>query len=93
MQTTADHVIAKCGGFKRVSEWLGLDLSTVYRFTYTRKNGGTGGVIPAQYQTTLLAKARENDIDLKPDDFFVVASDTPSTAPAAHPEPQKARAS
>lgn len=84
MQTAADHVIAKCGGFRQVSEWLSLDLSTVYRFTYPRENGGTGGIIPAQHQNTLLAKARENDVDLKPDDFFVTGGDAPPISPPEH---------
>lgn len=88
MPTVAEHVIEKCGGFKQVSEWLGLDLSTVYRFTYPRSKGGTDGVIPAQHQGVLLAKARENQIDLRPDDFF----DAPPTAPSES-EPSEAKAS
>lgn len=81
MQTVAENVIAKCGGFKQVSEWLGLDLSNVYRFTYPRTKGGTDGVIPAQHQAVLLAKARENGLDLCPDDFFETSPDaTPAPA-------------
>jgi hypothetical protein len=80
MPTVADHVIEKCGGPKVVSEWLGLDLSNVYRFTYSRSNGGTDGIIPAKHQAALLTKARENGIDLRPDDFFV--TDDPPTSPS-----------
>lgn len=75
MRTAADHVIEKCGGFKQVSDWLGIDLSAVYRFTYPRERGGTDGVIPARHQTALLQKARENGVDLCPNDFFVAPTD------------------
>lgn len=69
-QTIAGQVISKCGGVKRVSDWLGLDLSAVYKFTYPRAKGGTDGVIPARHQAVLLQKARETGVDLKPEDFF-----------------------
>lgn len=92
MPTDADHVspvaqavIEKCGGFEAVAGWLRLHLSNVYRFTYPRSRGGTGGLIPAKYQATLLAKAREANIDLQPLDFFqvtTVPSDDPSTEPS-----------
>lgn len=72
MRTAAEQVIEKCGGVQNVAEWLGLDLSTVYRFTYPRERGGTGGVIPANHQAPLLQKARDNGVDLRPDDFFVL---------------------
>lgn len=70
MQTVADHIIEKCGGYKNVAEWLGLNISSVYRFTYPRSKGGTDGLIPAEHQAPLIVKAREHGIDLGPDDFF-----------------------
>lgn len=85
MRTAADHVIEKCGGFKQVSEWLDLDLSAVYRFTYPRERGGTDGVIPARHQAMLLQKARENGVDLRPDDFFVSPVDEAPPAPERAP--------
>lgn len=66
----AARVIAKCGGYRTVSDWLGLSVAQVYKFTYAREKGGTGGLIPADHQPTLLKIARENDIALTPDDFF-----------------------
>lgn len=66
----AKHVISKCGGHKLVSDWLGVRLSTVYRFTYPKDQGGTGGLIPARYQQVLLTKAAELGIELDPTDFF-----------------------
>jgi len=72
MQTSlvASRVITKCGGYKTVAEWLGLSISRVYRMTYPKSRGGTGGLIPAEHQQTLLRKAQDEDIALCPDDFF-----------------------
>jgi len=82
MRTAADQVIEKCGGVKRVAEWLDLELSTVYRFTYPRSQGGTDGVIPARHQPVLLQKARENAVDLRPEDFFVMPDGSSDPEPA-----------
>lgn len=70
LSTPAERVIVKCGGHQIVADWLGLDISRVYRFTYPKDAGGTGGIIPANHQPTLLQKAREEGKDLSPADFF-----------------------
>lgn len=70
MSTPAQHVIAKCGGHQRVADMLGVHVSTVHRFSYSRDSGGRGGYVPARYQQQLLDKARSAGIDLRPDDFF-----------------------
>ena len=86
-QTVAGRVIEKCGGFRQVAEWLGLDLTSVYRFTYPRERGGTGGLIPSKYLTPLVQKAQENGIDLQGNDFV-----SPPTAPqSAEPQPEEAQ--
>jgi len=66
----AESVIRKCGGPVRVAGWLGLSVTQVYRWTYPRERGGTGGVVPARRQGELLAKAQAAGIDLTPADFF-----------------------
>lgn len=68
--TIADSIIRKCGGHAQVAAWLGLSLTQVYRWTYPRERGGTGGLVPARRQAALLAKARQAGIDLDPADFF-----------------------
>lgn len=70
VSASASTVIEKCGGHAAVAEILGINLSSVYRFTYPRERGGTGGLIPTRYQRTLLAAARERGLDLTPEDFF-----------------------
>ena len=75
----AENVISKCGGIKKVREWLGVNLSTVYRFTYPRERSGTDGIIPAHHQVVLLRKAQEHGIDLGPADFFVAPASSSSS--------------
>lgn len=70
LSPVAANVIKICGGYERVAQWLGLNLSTVYRFTYSRADSGTGGLIPAKYQAVLLTKARRAGIDLRSKHFF-----------------------
>lgn len=77
----AKSIIDKIGGHSVVAEWLGVSVTQVYRFTYSKKKGGTGGLIPARHQQILLDKAAIADIDLVPADFF-----------SAPPQPGKAAA-
>jgi hypothetical protein len=51
----------------------GVDVSRVYRWTYAKDVGGTGGHVPTKHQQTLLDRAREAGIDLSPHDFFEAA--------------------
>jgi hypothetical protein len=66
----ARRVIGKCGGPRRVAEWLGISVVSVYRMTYPKRRGGTGGLIPARHQAALLRRAAREGVDLAPADFF-----------------------
>jgi hypothetical protein len=70
MNTPAEHVIRKCGGHQAVAEMIGVDVTRVYRWTYSKDRGGTGGFIPARHQRALLEKAKAAGKNLKPEDFF-----------------------
>jgi hypothetical protein len=70
MSNVAEVLIEKCGGHQAVAEMLGVDISRVYRFTYPKSKGGTGGLIPAWHMPTLIEKARLRGIEIGPDDFF-----------------------
>lgn len=70
MSNAAEHIIRKCGGAARVAEMLGMDVSSVHRWTYPRDKKGAAGRVPSKRQAELLAKAREAGIDLTPGDFF-----------------------
>lgn len=92
MSNAATNVIRKCGGPQAVSAMAGVNVSNVHRWTYPKERGGTGGVVPAKHQQTLLRKAREAGIALEPGDFF---DEAPAAPPRRRPRraPAEARAS
>ena len=66
----ASTVIEIMGGPTAVAEIVGVHRTRVSKWQSPKHKGGTGGLIPIWHATRLLEKARELDIDLKPDDFF-----------------------
>lgn len=73
----ADRVIKKCGGHRAVADHLGVALSVVYRWTYPRARGGTGGSIPTRPREALIRAAQAGIFDLRADDLV----DLPSAPP------------
>lgn len=69
----ARSILAKIGGVEVASKVTGKHVSRIYRWTYSRAKGGTGGVIPHDDATKLLEYARQNGIELTADDFFASA--------------------
>ena len=73
MSTVAERIIKKFkGGESEIAELLGCDISRVYRWTYPKNRGGTGGTIPQKRQVELLQKAPLKGVSLSPADFFDV---------------------
>lgn len=68
--TPAFRVIQKCGGFAETASIVGKSESWVYRWTYAKDNGGTGGSIPKAAQDALLEAASRGEVDIRPADFF-----------------------
>lgn len=56
-RTQADVVVRKFGGANRLAKLLGVEPSTVYRWTYAKADGGTDGVIPGRRLRQVLALA------------------------------------
>lgn len=74
MTSIASHIIQRLGGASAVSAHLGLNISTVCRWTYPREVGGSAGLIPSRWHHPLLEMAHEKGIDLSPSDFFYAPS-------------------
>ncbi len=70
MLNPASHIIALLGGPQATAELAGVHISRVFRWTYPKARGGTGGLVPAQHQQHLLDSARARGIALEPADFF-----------------------
>lgn len=83
MDTSAEHIIRKCGGVQAVADLLGIDTTSVHKWKYPRARGGTDGRVPTGRQTELLRLARAAGVDLTPADFFVGSGPAPSDFPAA----------
>lgn len=70
----AHTVIQTLGGFEAVSKITGKHISRVYRWTYPKGRGGTGGYIPQTDAEKLLAHAKAKRIRLSAADFFAAPS-------------------
>lgn len=62
--TPASEIIDRCGGFKVVADWLGLDRSGVQRWTYPAPKG-SGERVPTQHWASLIRKASEAGIQIE----------------------------
>lgn len=70
MLNPAKNVFEKIGGPTEAAKMVGVERSTAYRWGYPKDKGGTGGLIPAEYQRVLLERARDRGLHLTPSDFF-----------------------
>ena len=61
--TPASQIIERCGGFKAVAEWLGLERTAVQRWTYPHPKG-TGERVPMKHWTALVEVARAHGFEV-----------------------------
>jgi hypothetical protein len=85
--TPASDIIARCGGFKTVADWLGLERTAVQRWTYPAPKG-TGEQIPMKHWSVLIEAARAHGVDvtlaeLMPADVARIAADEAAERSAA----------
>lgn len=73
----AERIIAKFGNANVLAEAIGYERSTVYRWTYPKKKGGTGGFIPTRAQRHVRYAAKRLGIKLTPSDWFPEADEGP----------------
>ena len=96
MLNPASRIVALLGGPQTTAELAGVHISRVFRWTYPKARGGTGGLVPARHQQRLLDQARARGIALEPEDFFRRSSveerdtgersGTQRSADSTHPE-------
>ncbi|MEW9304512.1 hypothetical protein [Labrys neptuniae] len=80
-------VIKKVGGVEIVSTITGRSTARVYRWTYPKSHGGTGGFIPHEEALKLLDHAKANGISLTASDFFDVSPAAPQIVPPSQERP------
>ncbi len=66
----AQKVIKKFGGVRVLAEAIGMQTPGVYKWTYEKERGGTGGLIPSDKQVEVVAAAKRLNVDLSASDFF-----------------------
>lgn len=66
----AERIIEKCGGVKATAEIVGKSESWVYRWTYDKDKGGTGGTVPRSAQEKIMRAARDGTVPVRAEDFF-----------------------
>lgn len=76
-KSQAERIIAKFGGARRLAiilkqadESQALNPSSIYRWTYPKEKGGTGGVVPTAALPLLIKAARLEGIFLTPEDLY-----------------------
>jgi len=85
--TTATDIIKRCGGFKAVADWLGLERTAVQRWTYPHPKG-TGDQIPMKHWAPLIEAAAANGkevtlTELMPEDVAKIAAEAPAVVEQA----------
>ncbi len=64
MQWDAKNIIEKFGGIKALAEAIGKDPATIYRWTYSKEKGGTGGIVPSSAAHLIRQAANRQNISL-----------------------------
>lgn len=87
----ARRIIEKMGGVKDLAKKLGVDSTTVYRWTYPPERKGTHGHIPHEYHAHIRQLATQMGVKLTPADWapeaaWAVAAENLGTEPADEPE-------
>ncbi|PCI20355.1 MAG: amino-acid N-acetyltransferase [Piscirickettsiaceae bacterium] len=59
MLLNAKNVITQFGGIKALAKAIGKNPATIYRWTYPKSNGGTGGTVPATAIKKIQQAAKE----------------------------------
>lgn len=71
MLEPAHTIIQICGGFAKTATMAGRSEIRIRRWTYPKEKGGTGGLVPTDCQQRLLDAAKQGNIDLRPEHFFL----------------------
>lgn len=71
--TQAARVIAKFGSACKLAKLLQVEDSTVYRWTYSKAQGGTDGIIPGKQLRRVLEAAKLAGVVISPTDLYPTA--------------------
>lgn len=86
--TPASAIIERCGGFKAVADWLGLERTAVQRWTYAPPKG-SGEQVPMKHWSGLIEAARAHGVEvtlqelMPPEVARIAAEEASQDRPAA----------
>lgn len=69
LSTQAAKIAAKFGGFPKLAKAVKRTPATVYRWSYPKNRGGTGGVIPSSATAAVIAAAKRRNIRIPAADW------------------------
>lgn len=64
MYKQAQRIIDKFGGAARLAAAIEQDVSSIYKWNYTKEEGGTDGLVPSSTMPKLLKAAEVLDVKL-----------------------------
>lgn len=70
MLNPASRIIRSLGGHDQVAKATGVSISRVYRWTYPKSRGGTGGLVPQKHHPAILALAQGIGLKFTADEFL-----------------------
>ena len=65
----AQKVITRFGGVSEMARLTGIRANAIYKWTYGKDKGGTGGLIPGQNIPVIVDAAKTHEIPLDLADF------------------------
>lgn len=68
--TQARRIISLFGSPYKMSQYVRVSPAQIYKWTWPKEKGGTGGLIPAQAMAEVLRGARLAGILIGPDDLY-----------------------
>lgn len=70
MHKQAEKILKKLGGARRVATGIGMDAASVYKWTYEKNRGGTGGIIPSSCVAKIQKLAVASGVELTAEDWL-----------------------
>lgn len=70
MTTPAERIIEKFGGVSELARLSGWSANSIYKWTYPKSKGGTGGLIPTDKQADVYRLSLAHSKGVAPEDFL-----------------------
>lgn len=69
MYNQAQRIITRFGGYARIAQAIGKDVSAIYKWNYDKIRGGSNGLVPSSAIPDVVKAADILGIEFKPGDW------------------------